>query len=114
MKVKSTTLFGSRQVIIKETNRPITPFGGLFVFIEYMKKTSFTSKVSEIFPFRYTSANAINASETFTYFLLTVLCGAKRFAHTILMKADDSLRIMTGMKRFPNDDTIRNMFKKFA
>jgi hypothetical protein len=109
VKVKSTTLFGAKQIIIKETNRPITPFGGLFVFTEYLKKTGFVRKASELFPFHYTSPNAINATETFTYFLLTVLCGARRFTHTLMIKADDSLRIMTGMKRFPNDDTIRNI-----
>jgi hypothetical protein len=114
VKVKSTTLFGAKQIIIKETNRPITPFGGLFVFTEYLKKTGFVRKASELFPFHYTSPNAINATETFTYFLLTVLCGARRFTHTLMIKADDSLRIMTGMKRFPNDDTIRNMFKRFG
>jgi hypothetical protein len=114
VKIKSTTIFNPKQVVIKETVRPITPFGGLFLVLEFFKKINLARKLSDAFPFEYTSPNAISASQTFTYFLLTVLCGAKRFAHTLMMKADDSLRIMTGMNRFPNDDTIRNMFKKFG
>ncbi len=114
MKIKSTTIFNPKQVIIKETVRPISPFGGIFLVLEFFRKINLAGKLSDAFPFEYTSPNAISASQTFTYFLLTVLCGAKRFAHTLMMKADDSLRIMTGMDRFPNDDTIRNMFKNFG
>ncbi len=74
MKVKSSTIFNSKQVIIRETPRPITPFGGLFLILEFFRKINLVDKLSESFPFEYTSPNAISTAQTFTYFILTVLC----------------------------------------
>jgi hypothetical protein len=44
-------------------------------------------------------------------FLMTVLVGAKRFAHAGLLRGDQALHALLGMKRFPTDDTIRNLFR---
>ena len=59
------------------------------------------------------SPNAIDPGETFTAFLISVVAGARRFAHTSLLRADRALHALLGMKRFPTDDTIRNLFKRF-
>jgi hypothetical protein len=59
------------------------------------------------------SPNAIAAEETFTAFLIAVLAGARRFAHTALLPADGAFHALLGVKRFPTDDTIRNFFKRF-
>jgi hypothetical protein len=42
-----------------------------------------------------------------------VVVGARRFAHTALLRADRALHALLGMKCFPTDDTIRNLFKRF-
>jgi hypothetical protein len=52
--------------------------------------------------------------ETFTVFLLSVVAGARRFAHASLLRADVALQALLGMARFPGDDTIRNLFKRFG
>ena len=64
--------------------------------------------------FRLTSPNAIDPVQTFTAFLLSVLAGARRFAHTGLLRADQALQQVLGIRRFPSDDTIRNWFKRFG
>ena len=53
-------------------------------------------------------------AQTFTAFLISVVAGARRFAHTSLLRADRALHALLGMKRFPTDDTIRNLFKRFT
>ena len=78
MKIKSTTIFNPKQVIIKETVRPISPFGGIFLVLEFFRKINLAGKLSDAFPFEYTSPNAINASQTFTYFLLTCIMRSKK------------------------------------
>jgi hypothetical protein len=45
---------------------------------------------------------------------MTALVGAKRFAHAGLLRGDQALRALLGMKRFPTDDTICNLFRKFG
>jgi hypothetical protein len=39
---------------------------------------------------------------------------AKRFAHAGLLRGDRALHALLGVKRFPTDDTIRNLFRQFG
>ncbi len=43
-----------------------------------------------------------------------MLLGARRFAHAGLFRIDKTLYTLMGIVRFPNDDTIRNLFKRFT
>jgi hypothetical protein len=52
--------------------------------------------------------------ETFTAFLFSVVAGARRVAHTSLLRADVALHVLLGITRFPVDDTFRNLFKRFG
>jgi hypothetical protein len=45
---------------------------------------------------------------------MAVLVGAKRFAHTSLLRGDRALHALLGLDRFPTDDTIRNLFRRFG
>jgi hypothetical protein len=65
-------------------------------------------------PVILTSPNAIPPEETFTVFLVSVLVGAKRFAHAGLLRFDRALHSLLGILRVPTDDTIRNLFKRFT
>ena len=62
-------------------------------------------------PFELKSPNAIPAVETFTAFVVSVVVGARRFAQAGLVKADKALHGVLGLKRFPTDDTIRNLLQ---
>src|SRR5688500_17288310 len=51
---------------------------------------------------------------TFTAFLVSVLVGARRFAHVSLLRGDRALHAVLGMTPFPTDDIIRNLFRRFG
>src|SRR5258708_33181955 len=70
--------------------------------------------MSELLPFRLSWRNASETAGAFTAFLLSVVAGARRFAHTSLLRADVALHAVLGISRFPVDDTIRNLFKRFG
>ena len=106
-------LHGTRKVILRETPRPITPFGGLAVFVEFLRGLELAAQVQRHLPFTLRSPNAIPPAETFTAFLLAVVVGARRFAHTQLLRADRALHVLAGLTRFPSDDTIRHFFQRF-
>jgi hypothetical protein len=91
-----------------------SPFGGLVVFSEFLRQVGYVEVVKQCLPFRLTSPNAIDPVETFTAFLLAVLAGARRFAHASLSRAVTALQQVLGMPRFPSDDTMRNLFKRFG
>ena len=111
---KITSLWGGKKVELRETPRAVTPFGGLVVFFEFLRQVGYCEAVRQHLPFRLTSPNAIDPVETFTAFLLSVVAGARRFAHTSLLRADVALHELLGITRFPVDDTIRNLFKRFG
>jgi hypothetical protein len=46
--------------------------------------------------------------------LIAVLVGAGRFAYANLLRGDRALHALLGMDRFPTDDTIRNLFRRFG
>jgi hypothetical protein len=100
--------------VLRQTPRAVTPFGGLSVLIEFLGKIHFAEQVSEHLPVHLKSPNAIDPAQTFTAFLISVVAGARRFAHTSLLRADRALHALLGIDRFPTDGTIRNLFKRFG
>ena len=111
---KITSLWGGKKVELRETQRAVTPFGGLVVFFKFLRQIGYGEAVRRHLPFRLTSPNAIDPVETFSAFLLSVVAGARRFAHTSLLRADVALHALLGISRFPTDDTMRNLFKRFS
>lgn len=114
MHIETTPIFGSKKVILRDTNRSVTPFAGISVFFEYLAQIGYAQKIAEHMPFKLKSPNAINPVHTFTAFMVSVLIGARRFAHTGLFRMDKALHVLMGVVRFPNDDTIRNFFRRFT
>ena len=106
-------LFSSQRVVLRETSRAVTPFGGVAVFVAFLKKLEFVDKVRQYMPFRFTSPNHIEPSVTLVAFLVSVLAGARRFAQTSLLRSDRALHALLGITRFPTDDTICNLFRRF-
>src|SRR5216684_6327667 len=102
-----TALLSDERLILRETQRAVTPFGGIAVFISFLSKIGFVEAVRQHMPICWKSPNHIDPSSTFTAFLLSVLVGARRFAHASLLRGDRALHALLGLDRFPTDDTIR-------
>ncbi len=110
-----TSLFGEAKLVLDETPKSISPFGGLASFISFLNQIGFAQQVQEHLPFAEgTSNNVIPLAHSLTAFLMSVVVGARRFAHCEWLRADRVLHAMLGMARFPSDDTIRNFFLRFG
>ena len=107
-------LLSDERLILRETQRAVTPFGGIAVFISFLEKIGLVEAVRQHIPIRLRSPNHLDPTFPFTAFLVSVLVGARRFAHVSLLRGDRALYALLGMARFPNDDTIRNLFRRFA
>lgn len=114
MQEKLTPLFGKKKVVVRQTERAVTPWGGVAVFVQFLKQIGFTEAVTRHLPVELTSPNAIAPVQTFTAFLIAVLSGARRFSHAALLRTDRALQQVLGLERCPSDDTIRNLFKRFT
>jgi hypothetical protein len=107
-------LLSDERLILRETRRAVTPFGGLAVFVSFLGKIGLVEAVRQHMPICWKSPNHIDPTATFTAFLMAVLVGARRFAHASLLCGDRALHALLGLERFPTDDTIRNLFRKFG
>ena len=114
MQTSFRPVFGSRQVKLQSTAKPVTPFGGLVSFIEFLNRMNLAAKLQEAMPFVLHSPNAIAPAQTLRAFLCSIIVGASRFAHTDWLRSDKALHAMLGIPRFPGTDTIRNFFARFS
>ena len=80
----------------------------------FLAKIGLVKAVREHMPIRWRSPNHIDPTCTFTALLISVLVGARRFAHASLLRGDRALQALLGLERFPTDDTIRHLFGAFG
>jgi len=111
---EALALLSDERLILRETGRAVTPFGGVTVLVAYLRKVGFVEKLRQCMPICWRSPNQIEPAATFTAFLMAVLVGAKRFAHANWLRGDRALHALLGIDRFPTDDTIRNLFRRFT
>src|SRR5207249_1368855 len=91
-----TTLLSDERLILRETQRAVTPFGGIAVFISFLGKIGLVKAVREHMPICWKSPNHIDPTSTFTAFLISVLAGARRFAHASILRGDRALHALLG------------------
>jgi len=110
-----TPLLGCAKLVLDETPKAVSPFGGLASFISFLGQIGFAAQVRKHLPFAEpTSNNGIPLAHCLTAFLMSVVVGARRFAHAEWLRADHVLHALLGFARFPSDDTIRNFFLRFG
>ena len=109
-----TPLFGHAKLKLTQTPRAVTPFGGLVSFIAFLQQRGLAAQLQQHLPWALTSPNAIPLPHTLTAFLIGVLCGARRFAHTEMARADRALHALLGLPRWPGADTVRALFHRFT
>ncbi len=107
-------VFGSKPVQIRSTPKAVTPFGGLVSPVEFLNQIGLDSKLTETMPFTLHSPNAIPPAHTVMAFVISVIAGAKQFAHSDWLRFDRALHAMLGIGRFPGTNTVRNLFARFT
>jgi hypothetical protein len=71
-------------VHFRSTSKPITPFGGLIRFVEFLGKMRLTDPVQAFMPSKLTSPNAIPPAHTLTAFFFSLIVGANRFSQSAI------------------------------
>src|SRR5437660_2827077 len=109
-----TSIFGKKKVVLRETLRPVTPFGGLSVFVKFLEKIGYAAAVAKSVPIQLHSPNAIDPVETFTAFLISVVSGARRFRNPGLLRVDRGRTGRRGTVGFPPSVTFGIFLRAFT
>lgn len=114
MQTEITPLDGSKAIGITFTDKPVTAFGGLALFVVFAERIGLATKLAEVLPFVLTSPNATPPHHVVLAFLAGVLAGARRFAQLAVLQADVPVRQLFGLRRFPSTATVTRFFRRFT
>src|SRR5208282_3949457 len=90
---------------------PLTPYGQLPFFIEYLKVANLFDAAVADCPLVYTSPNAPDKRDVLGTTMLSVLAGHKRYGHIAALRNDGELPELLGMKKIVSEDAVRRGFK---
>jgi hypothetical protein len=80
-----TALLSSERVILRETQRAVTPCCGVAGFITYLQKIGLVEQVRRHMPIQWKSPNHVEPTATWMAFLMTVLVGPGAFPSLVFM-----------------------------
>src|SRR4051794_34063361 len=92
-----------------DASAPVTPFGQLPFFIDYLKQAGlFDAWVADC-PLSLTSPNAPTRRDLLGTVLLSVLAGHRRYAHITTLRCDAVTLPLLGMRKVLREDSVRRL-----
>src|SRR4051812_37472288 len=104
--------FAGRVHVEWDASAPVTPFGQLPFFIDYLKQAGlFDAWVADC-PLSLTSPNAPTKRDLLGTVLLSVLAGHRRYAHITTLCCDALTPPLLGMRKVLSEDSVRRGLAK--
>jgi hypothetical protein len=99
--------FAGRVHVEWDMTAPVTPFGQLPFFTDYLKQAGlFDAWVADC-PLSFTSPNAPRKRDLLGTVLLSVLAGHRRYAHITALRCDPVNPPLLGMSKVVSEDSVR-------
>src|SRR6201984_3172743 len=99
--------YGGRVHVEWDATAPVTPFGQLPFFIEYLKQAGlFDAWVADC-PLSLSSPNAPSKRDLLGTVMLSVLGGHRRYAHIHTLRCDAVTPPLLGMRKVVSEDSVR-------
>ena len=95
-----------------DDNQPVTPFGQLPFFIDFLKTANLFDPWVEECPLKYASPNCPNVRNILGTLFLSALAGQKRYAHITAIRNDTLNPPLLGMTKIVSEDSARRAFQK--
>ena len=104
--------FAGRIHVEWDSTAPVTPFGQLAFFIDYLKQAGlFDAWVADC-PLSFTSPNAPKKRDLLGTVMLSVLSGHRRYAHMTALRCDPVNPPLLGMRKIVSEDAVRRGLAK--
>jgi hypothetical protein len=68
IRLEVLALLSKERLIVRETERAVTPFGGTVVFLEFLRRIDLVSQIRAHMPIRWRSHNGIDLAATLIAF----------------------------------------------
>jgi len=114
MHAELTPLDGAKAIGITFTDKPVTAWGGLALFVAFAERIGLAAQLAAVLPFAVTSPNATPPAQILLAFFAGVLAGARRFAHLAILQVDEPIRQLFGLRRYPSTATFTRFFRRFT
>lgn len=114
MHAELTPLDGAKAIGITFTDKPVTAWGGLALFVAFAERIGLAAKLAEVLPFPVTSPNATPPAHILLASYAGVLAGARRFAQLAILQVDEPIRQLFGLRRYPSTATFTRFFRRFT
>ncbi|MFK7032399.1 transposase [Flavobacterium oreochromis] len=97
------------------TNKEITPWGGMFFLKQMLDKINFKTHIDDCNSLPTQNSNqGYDVSVILESFITSISCGANRFLHTEVTRADRALGDILGWSQTPAQDLYKRYFSKFT
>lgn len=114
MREKITSLLNEKEMEIRWTDKPVTPWGGLALWSGLAQQVGLVSALREALPFRLTSPNATDPVAVVLAFMAGILTGSRRLAHIERLRGDVGVKEILGLPRIVSDTTLGRFFNRFS
>ena len=104
--------FAGRVHVEWDATAPVTPFGQLPFFIDYLKQAGLFDRWVDECPLLFTSRNAPRKRDLLGTVLLSVLAGHRRYAHVTALRCDPVNPPLLGMRKVVSEDSVRRNLEK--
>jgi hypothetical protein len=105
---------GGRVQVRWDDQAAMTPLGQMAFFIEFLTVSGVFERWVESCPLKYTSPNAPSKQAVLSTWLLSILAGHWRYAHTTALRADGVNPALLGVERTVSEDALRRALKVIA
>jgi Transposase DDE domain group 1 len=104
--------FAGRVHVEWDNSAPVTAYGQLPFFVDFVKLTGLFDRLVADCPVHYTSPNAPEQRDLVGTTFLSVLAGHWRYAHITALRCDAVTPPLLGMKKVVSEDGVRRGFDK--
>ena len=104
--------FAGRIHVEWDSTAPVTPFGQLPFFIDYLKQAGLFDAWVANCPLSFTSPNAPKKRDLLGTVMLSVLAGHRRYAHITALRCDPVNPPLLGMRKVLSEDSVRRGLAK--
>lgn len=98
---------------VRFTNKPVTVMGGMKLIAEWFRKIELQKHLNKVMkPLDPKSNRGYKPAKVIISFMVSVIMGAKKLSHSVLLENDEPVKELFGLTDIPSVSTFSRFFRK--